>query len=498
MQAFLRQSVVDRGARHVKRLRLRLPDSTGRSTAQMLVEEVLRLTSLPGEDQGRVYFFRRLRLPPMDRRQPASDWIARGSRHLLTLGREAVAVSDPRSAAADAVFFGSAHEARRLLLARLLRGDAAREWYWARATGVPAALPLEDRIEQLLDYWHVQEAGWAGVARELLPSLDRDGIRRLLERIRRPTVVRWLSSVTSGHAAPSRGAERSHATMPRLRSRTAALLDEARQHLADDDPRVVFLAVLAVLEAAPDLSSGGDAQQIARSVLDAPVSLGRRDDASMRDRRGRRTHGNAGTTADGTQRSSARDVTGARESEDAIEPSGRLEHATEGAGVYFLLHALRHTGIVPLLDAHAELRLTHFVARVLLRLARQAGVAFEDPILQPLLEDIDGLHASDARDPLARPPSLSHLQRLRAAPELTERLWACAVRRWCRRHMRMSVREILARPGRIRATPTNIDITLPMSAVDLRIRRVGLDLDPGYVPWFARVVHFHYDVEGGA
>ena len=43
-----------------------------------------------------------------------------------------------------------------------------------------------------------------------------------------------------------------------------------------------------------------------------------------------------------------------------------------------------------------------------------------------------------------------------------------------------------------------IDVTLPMSAVDLRIRRAGLDIDPGYLPWFGRVVHFHYHVEGVA
>jgi hypothetical protein len=59
----------------------------------------------------------------------------------------------------------------------------------------------------------------------------------------------------------------------------------------------------------------------------------------------------------------------------------------------------------------------------------------------------------------------------------------------------MSVVEIVARAGRIYTTPTSIDITMPMSSVDLQIRRAGLDIDPGYVPWFGRVVHFHYHAE---
>ena len=56
--------------------------------------------------------------------------------------------------------------------------------------------------------------------------------------------------------------------------------------------------------------------------------------------------------------------------------------------------------------------------------------------------------------------------------------------------------EIVTRTGFIRTTPSSMDITLPMSAVDVRIRRAGLDLDPGFVPWFGRVVHFHYHAEG--
>jgi hypothetical protein len=30
------------------------------------------------------------------------------------------------------------------------------------------------------------------------------------------------------------------------------------------------------------------------------------------------------------------------------------------------------------------------------------------------------------------------------------------------------------------------------SQVDMTVRRAGLDLDPGWVPWLGRVVQFHY------
>jgi hypothetical protein len=48
------------------------------------------------------------------------------------------------------------------------------------------------------------------------------------------------------------------------------------------------------------------------------------------------------------------------------------------------------------------------------------------------------------------------------------------------------------RPGRIVSGPTHVDVFLPLHGIDVRIRRLGLDVNPGWVPWLARVVTFHY------
>ncbi len=41
----------------------------------------------------------------------------------------------------------------------------------------------------------------------------------------------------------------------------------------------------------------------------------------------------------------------------------------------------------------------------------------------------------------------------------------------------------------------DIDISLHLDEADVRIRRIGLDLDPGWLPWFGRVVRFHYSYQ---
>ena len=72
------------------------------------------------------------------------------------------------------------------------------------------------------------------------------------------------------------------------------------------------------------------------------------------------------------------------------------------------------------------------------------------------------------------------------------RVWVLAVRRWCWRNGKITVREIVARPGIFSVNRTDLDVSLPLEEADVRIRRIGLDLDPGWLPWFGRVVRFHY------
>ena len=38
----------------------------------------------------------------------------------------------------------------------------------------------------------------------------------------------------------------------------------------------------------------------------------------------------------------------------------------------------------------------------------------------------------------------------------------------------------------------SIEVRFPLSAVDTRVRRAGLDLDPDFVPWLGCVVRFSY------
>jgi hypothetical protein len=76
--------------------------------------------------------------------------------------------------------------------------------------------------------------------------------------------------------------------------------------------------------------------------------------------------------------------------------------------------------------------------------------------------------------------------------KIVQLLGALYLRRYCR----ISLRSLIQRPGRVVMTVTHWDVIFDLNQIDLRLRRIALDSDPGWVPWLGRVVQFHYDSEG--
>ena len=63
---------------------------------------------------------------------------------------------------------------------------------------------------------------------------------------------------------------------------------------------------------------------------------------------------------------------------------------------------------------------------------------------------------------------------------------------WLRHNCGVSLRMLVKRPGRIALTATHWDVIFDIDQTDLRLRRVALDTDPGWVPWLGRVVTYFY------
>lgn len=83
-------------------------------------------------------------------------------------------------------------------------------------------------------------------------------------------------------------------------------------------------------------------------------------------------------------------------------------------------------------------------------------------------------------------------QLLEAGADLDAGRWLAACRGHLRLQLGIGLYSLVCRPAMMRITATHADVRLPIEAVDVRIRRAGLDIDPGWVAWLGRVLRFHY------
>jgi len=75
---------------------------------------------------------------------------------------------------------------------------------------------------------------------------------------------------------------------------------------------------------------------------------------------------------------------------------------------------------------------------------------------------------------------------------LVSNAWLVACRRWLRRYAGIGLSRLVLRPAQMKVTPTHLDLRFDIGLAELSVRRAGLDIDPGWVPWFERVVTFRY------
>jgi hypothetical protein len=231
-------------------------------------------------------------------------------------------------------------------------------------------------------------------------------------------------------------------------------------------------------------------------------------------------------------------------------PSEPVEGVPSGfAGLFLLLAALERLGIGPWLTDHPAAVEADFPARLLDAAADALGAPADDPVRGGWERATPGPLGFDFTAParwrptlcrrgpwvvrpvrgepgvrvvtdrsrvlaLARwvgppPPVAAALRRerriVRGTPldprvgrPLPVASWLAALARWCRRFARVGAAAIARRPGRVAVTRTHLDIVFDHRQADIRVRRAGLDLDPGWLPWLGKVVRFHYRFGGPA
>ena len=521
--------IEDRGSRHVRRARLSVKPNAPRHRLVASMEEALRLASLPGENEGRAYYFRRLRVTGLPDSGDRRAWLDAFERALSQAADAAVHAADPRADLAPAVFFRSRQEALEILLRRIVERSTTREWFWpmvARelepssrqpSAGTPVCGP--QMIPAIVEALRSSPAAWVAVAAALFTP-PRFDVVAMLQAIPIAVAEAWLAEMENPRLVPLHPA-------PRISRQAQHAVQQAVQVFGFDHARTVWITALAILHESPAEMAAGTVvarARIALRMFNAQVrpagfdplvpgearSPGRPLEDSRRAPAPAGEHflrlpGSTSPAASAGPSTLAGDESPAGP-ETAISPAAagtpetpralpwQMEGlATHAAGLFFLLNTLEHLGIAGALAAGLAAACPDFLPRLFFRLAGQAGAAGDDPIVVWLASRVNR-ETDDSPIPCEPSwgPSNLAISRAAAPVEHLLRVWVLGVRRWCWQAGKITVREIVTRRGRFSASRVDLDVSLPLDEADIRIRRVGLDLDPGWLPWFGRVVRFHY------
>jgi hypothetical protein len=568
MNAWPAWQMRDRYQRRIRRARLSVDALAPARRLAFTIEEALRLASLPGENEGRCYYFRALRISGLPTNGNRQSWLTTFQFALEQQARSAVHGSDAGATASNAVFFQNEQEALEILLHRVVGGRPMQEWYWPMVIresreGADESDPDASVIRTIIERLRAQPASWIGVATALFASPLFD-VRGLCERLPLPHVNAWLAEMDgpprvqtsaavriSGVAIPAvvramhlfgsssaytvwlaalgvlldspaglvdgTGVERARIAFRRLawEAQSSSLQRELR--LEDDTALGLAAANTDSLSPRNVLSQSSEKPKAAGSIIPGKPALSGQSaeihESKPEPRVGfRKQIVSAPLSAESSSRVSEAFKSPVPERAAITEPFPPTDlpnpatltrwycegSPTQAAGFFFLLNALHRIGIVQALAGGWAVATGDFVPRLMLDLAARARISADDPIRQWLNSLASELPHEDDVFPCDVTCWPLNLCSVREAADgyYLRRVWCLAVRRWCWRAARMSLPEIVTRPGVFSVNRTDLNVSMLLESADVRIRKAGLDLNPGWLPWFGRVVHFHYLLPG--
>jgi hypothetical protein len=400
-----------------------------------------------------------------------------------------------RAGGPDVILFGSRHRALLRMACDVARGDLTQAWAW-RQLGIwhEDDVVSEVRARTLvLDALAVDAAAAVGVLAEvsrlgLLEPLARGVPAAGWVRLARAALVaagaspRVLAASATAPLAESATARDGDATLV-LRLASALARTEAGSHLlraarAAVPDAMPAMAALALLECEPALAREDDGARLLAALasrVQANTATPRAPTAS-RDAAERRSR--VATDA------------GSSDSDEAPMVHERARGETVHGGLLFLLHAVVALDLPTSIadDPALELRSLRWCLHRLAVLL--AGTNVDDAAALAFCGLAPGAlapsHGEDA-------PSDEERRALRGSVD--------AMCTWLRARGAARTDEddaallcrIIERRATVVADPAWIELRFDHAGASTEVRRAGLDLDPGWLPWLGVVVRFVYE-----
>jgi len=482
----------------VARLNLAVPRMEAAPLARFRLEEALHCA---GDAAGeRLLLIRRLRLgrlPGGELSQVA--WNCRVEARLRELEHSALHAFNPGAEAAEAVFFRSALEARAGLIALLIAGRRPQAWFWPLAVPGWTGAAWAEAAPILLPDLAAQPGGVLALARLVRAALEEGSVMTMLRPLSASLIAALsplppapaapaavppmpppgaLGAGASGVSAPSATGEGADLPMARILAGLAPAT-RATLHRVLRDPgwppdlrRFLVLQLLLAAEpqrlAAPPPQLTALVEAILGHLLSPPAAEETQPGPDAGTPRSITASRRAATQADADPVTTLPTGTMGPASERAQEAWAFSERRSAGAGLFLLIRPLALMGFATWLERHPDALAGGFAVALLHHIAIRQRISPEDALwhfLPPMPAEAP-VHWLDA--------------------------WRVGLDRWLRRHPRRRLAEVVRRPGWLRGDAEVLSIRFAVEAADIRLRRLALDVDPGWVPWLGRNLVYVY------
>ena len=523
---------ISQSGRRVGRLRVRVAAEEDARRAAILLSDALHTASVPFLGSGKMLVVRRLALGRIAVRGSSAGLALQVERVLREVAATAVPFDSPAAQHANAVIFPGCTGAIVALAQRHARGAGTLEWFWRSAVARwRAGLSRGESWLALIEAAHglpeavfvaasvVEVAVQAGVENELFAAvppghgaawLQLEGWSATLQKdtglvvpplaAQHEEIVRrwqrrwgstddrliWLATMLAVIEQPARTGD------PRLLARVAAWLEAASERFGSAPRTIDAQAVNAAGEPFPPHPppAGKTAAWLAAGCeASAPASCEQAASAAGQ-------QPVQETLLPAENHEERRATPHASHATDHPPPPPAVNTLagdfTPCAGLLFLVPVLERLGFADFLAAHPVLLESGFPAALLRFVGDRVGLRPGDPLALAIGDGDPSAPAplgwelpKPAREMLVRPAPRARMDSPLAA-------WMTVLRRWCRRRARIGLASLARRPGYVAVSRTHLDVSFDLASVDLRVRRCALDADPGWVPWFGRVVRFHY------
>ncbi len=513
-------------ARRVHHAHLTAPSQDLIGRGHRLLEDALHTVSLPAAERSELLFIRHLNVGNIRSGHSPASLSRQLEQQLQSLSAIALPGTHPNAATAPAVIFPDDLAAYAHFAHRLATGQPLTAWFWPRLFSDPFSSshtswhPTHSRHDTLLALLTqlathpLAPLATATVLQQLHEQKSLTSLLQILQPEDGQTLLTqqgWSTltqpqieeSITEGdnslaHSRQGHGREPSQ-TLPCLFSAVKScqwppddsrLLWAVAIGLIAENPTALFQSNVAVAAQILIQRNTTATNSRAASIESAP----HRNYSSSKERPVQSqpghapdltTHRSLSKAPIEQEKESHRDpLTASQLASAAVEQNSRespvlaftADHSdiyTDYAGVIYLLNSLKYLNLSAYLSKYNNPTFPHTLLHYI---ATRLQIPSEDPIFEAITLPYSP----------SRVPSLSlHIA------------WYCALRAYTYRQTHLSLRTLICRPARLSLTPTHLDLTFTLEQIDIRIRRAGLDLNPGWLPWFGKVVQFHYEKRSG-